>query len=315
MKYLNLLECPDCRTGSLILSGSTLVCIHCGNIFQTNDRRPILFEAKNDVFPKQHYVSIPRSVEKPKRLSALVPNPSTNIAYQDNLIRLMEHVLRTNKDSVPSVLVVGCGNQRIWLDKLLKQAGSIDVVYCDVDVHADTDIFCDAHTLPFKSNSFNAVINTAVLEHVMYPGRVASEMARLVKVNGFIYSEVPFMQQVHEGAYDFTRFTLSGHRLLFPQFQEIDSGLVAGPATALVWAIENFIVCFGGSNRTRLALRAISRLCFFWVKYFDYLLRYKEAALDGASCTFFFGQKTENFLLSPQDAINYYRGARAHYHL
>src|SRR5207237_664581 len=30
-----------------------------------------------------------------------------------------------------------------------------------------------------------------------------------------VLGDTPFMQQVHEGAYDFTRFALSGHRWLF----------------------------------------------------------------------------------------------------
>ena len=53
------------------------------------------------------------------------------------------------------------------------------------------------------------------------------------KDDGLVYADTPFMQQVHMGRYDFTRFTYLGHRRLFRKFEEIDSGAVSGPAMAL----------------------------------------------------------------------------------
>lgn len=44
----------------------------------------------------------------------------------------------------------------------------------------------------------------------MEPWVVAEEITRVLKEGDFVYSEVPFLQAVHEGAYDFTRFTLGG---------------------------------------------------------------------------------------------------------
>ncbi len=49
------------------------------------------------------------------------------------------------------------------------------------------------------------------------------EIHRVLKDDGIVYADTPFMQQVHEGAYDFTRFTLSGHRWLFKNFALLDS--------------------------------------------------------------------------------------------
>lgn len=68
-----------------------------------------------------------------------------------------------------------------------------------------------------------------MLEHVAYPEQVVREMSRVVKAGGLAYSEFPFMQQVHEGAYDFTRMSMSGHRLLFREFEEISSGSSCRP--------------------------------------------------------------------------------------
>ena len=111
---------------------------------------------------------------------------------------------------------------------------------CDIDKQADVDIFCDAHELSFKDEVFDGVISTAVLEHVLYPDKVIHEIHRVLKKDGFIYSEIPFLQSVHEGAYDFMRYTLSGHRRLLEYFKEIEVGMVAGPGTALVWSLVDF---------------------------------------------------------------------------
>jgi hypothetical protein len=157
------------------------------------------------------------------------------------------------------------------------------------------------------------VLACAVLEHVLYPERVAAELHRVLPDRGLIYSEIPFLQQVHEGAYDFTRYTLSGHRRLLNHFEELSSGVVAGPATTLAWALEHLAVCFAPRFLTA-AVRLAVRAAFFWLKYLDYLVGQSPAAADGASCTFFLGRK----LASPrpdQEIISAYVGLKALRHV
>ena len=178
-----------------------------------------------------------------------------------------------------------------------------------IDVSADVDVFCDGHDLPFVDGAFDAVVTTAVLEHVLYPERVAAEITRVLKEGGLLYSELPFMQQVHEGAYDFTRYTMSGHRRLFNHISEIDSGMVAGPGTALVWALENFMLAFVVRPPLRRVTKAISRLAFAWIKYFDLLLEGNPAAMDAASCTYLLGSKIEG-RIPDSDIISRYVGAK-----
>ncbi len=81
--------------------------------------------------------------------------------------------------------------------------------------------------------SFDGVICQAVLEHVLDPYRCVEEIHRVLRPNGLVYAETPFMQQVHGGTHDFTRFTHLGHRRLFRKFAEVDSGVVCGPGMAL----------------------------------------------------------------------------------
>ena len=121
-----------------------------------------------------------------------------------------------------------------------------------------------------------------------------------------VYADTPFMQQVHEGAYDFTRFTDSGHRYLFRDFERIDSGLVAGAGTALLWSIRYFVRALTRSPR----FGELVGLCFFWLEHLDPILDYRYS-LDAASSVFFVGRKAAA-PISPPEAVDYYRGGHRH---
>ncbi len=274
--------------------------------------RPVMVRNTNAVFRPEDYRerTTPKAKHGPN-LRDLLPTPSVNLSHQ----RIIERMTRAlDEQGQATVLVVGGGQQRAKLDPILTRQMKHRVVYIDIDTDADVDIFCDAHDLPFPNGRFDAVITTAVLEHVVDPNRVASEMARILRPGGLIYSELPFMQQVHEGAYDFTRFTLGGHRRLLNNFHEIDSGMTAGPATALVWAIENFLLSFSNKAAVRKATKIISRLVFWPIKYMDYWLKHEPAAMDAASCTYFYGARSDT-LVRDEDIIARYVGAKRMSHV
>lgn len=242
------------------------------------------------------------------RRRRLLPSASVNLARERMLDALADR-LRQHDGAPATVLVVGSGLQR---DALLHRLGGeryARVVCADIDVTADVDFYADAHELPCADGSIDVVITTAVLEHVLDPARVATEITRVLRVGGLLYSELPFMQQVHEGAYDFTRFTLSGHRRLFNRFREIEAGMVAGPGTTLLWSLEHFTTAFFAGRRTRLLVRAATRLLCFWVKLADHWLVRRPAAMDGASCTYLFAERMDG-TVGDGDIIERYIGGR-----
>ena len=290
-RWIDRLACPVCYAASLtrLENDSGLFCPACGASFPIIGGKPVLLRPNHALFdPKQYRNATGNSEAGRGWWKSIVPRPSENLA-RDRLLRDLAARIATIVK--PAVLVVGVGRQRDGLAECMAALKGVDLVCMDVDRNADVDCFCDAHDLPFKDAVFDAVITTAVLEHVMYPERAAAEIHRVLASEGLLYSELPFMQQVHEGAYDFTRYSLSGHRRLFNGFAEIDAGMVAGPGTALAWAIENFVLAFLHGRPARWAAKAAVRLVCFWLKYFDRLLVNKPQAMDGASCTYFFGRK------------------------
>ena len=302
------LRCARCQ-GELQVQTNTVACADCGEQYGFFRGVPVLIRGDNELFPPAAYSddettegSTGRNWNVTQRIKTWVPSRSVNLERRRTLQKISEE----DSSGSRSVLVVGSGGQA---DQLRAHfAGTrTDFLFCDVDRNADVDVFCDAHELPFANERFDGVITTAVLEHVMYPEKVASEIARVTRPDGFVYSEIPFLQGVHEGAYDFTRFTMSGHRNLLRAFREEQSGVVAGPGTALVWSLVAFAQALFRSQRLSQLAGLLTRSCLFWLKYFDYLTQDNPTALDSASCTYFYGRKSDR-LMSPEEIVGRYEG-------
>ncbi len=302
----SLLACPGYEE-ALSATEDHFSCEACGANYGLFRDRPVVLREENELFPASVYREDggDKSAAKPgmfHKLKRLVPGKSVNLARE-----MMFHRLATEHGTRGSViLVVGCGNQTEQLEAHFPGDGTT-FVFCDIDKRTDADVFCDSHELSFRNEVFDGVISTAVLEHVLYPDKVISEIHRVLKQDGFIYSEIPFLQSVHEGAYDFTRFTMSGHRRLMEFFDELKTGMVAGPGTALVWSIVDFFKALSPNRRVSSFLGLAARAGFFWLKYFDYLMKDNLVAMDAASCTYFYGTKI-NGRVQATDIIRQYKG-------
>ncbi|MDQ2732341.1 MAG: class I SAM-dependent methyltransferase [Armatimonadota bacterium] len=180
----------------------------------------------------------------------------------------------------------------------------IDVISFDIYASSSIQFIADAHQIPLADGSVDAVWIQAVLEHVLNPWAVVSEIHRVLKKDGIVYAETPFMQQVHEGAYDFTRFTESGYRWMFRRFSRIDSGAVAGPGTQLLWTIEHI----SRSLSRSITVGKLMKILFFWTAYLDQLCP-ADFSIDGSSGNFFLGRKAETEI-TPADIIQHYQGAQ-----
>jgi SAM-dependent methyltransferase len=301
-----LLRCPDCSASGLGFERDAVVCPGCGRRHPVVRGRPVLFRHDHPLFPPSAYVDTNGRAPGRSWIRRLIPAASLDLAPEMGGAVLGPELERF---SPARVLVIGSGAQRAQLRRALARWPRIEIVCCDVDVTADVDFFCDAHELPLVDRSVHGVVVTAVLEHVLDPQRVVAEIRRVLVDGGLVCSSIPFMQQVHEGRYDFTRFSLSGHRRLFRDFREVASGMVAGPGTALAWSLEHFAVSLLGRGPLRMPVKALARWLFFWIKYFDHLVRDRPEAMDAASSTYFVGRLDPAGGTSDREIIAAYRGA------
>ena len=226
-------------------------------------------------------------------------NSSVTIANCERFVKEVKHL-----SSNPRVLIVGSGTkgqgtESLWVDNQINLVG-IDIYFSET-----VDVICDAHYLPFGDKTFHGVWVQAVLEHVVEPNVVVAEIERVLVDSGLVYAETPFMQQVHEGAYDFTRFTVLGHRYLFRYFQAIDFGGNKGAEVVLAWAVKYFIWSVA---RSRLFARLSGVLVGFLLRPFASLTSQKSL-FDSSSGVFFLGRKgIEVPPLTHKNLVSLYRG-------
>lgn len=310
-----IFRCPSCHYGDLKNEDTAVKCPNCQIEFPIVKGAPVLINESNSLFKFDDYQNSSGSSDLSSSLKGRfgIPSLSVNLSYKKIIAQM---AIDLSEIENASVLVVGAGMQKQEIIELMTSHNTLKITATDIDISSDVDIFCDGHDLPFKEGTFHAVITTAVLEHVADPGRVLSEIYRVTVPSGLVYSEFPFMQQVHEGAYDFFRVTLTGHRLLMKNYVELSAGMVAGPATALAWALENFTLSFVARKSlfVRRVTKLLSRYCFFWLKYFDYILAKNSSNSDSASCTYFYGKKSDE-PVSLEDIVKVYSGAKGFQHL
>jgi SAM-dependent methyltransferase len=307
----SLLRCPGLHHEVTIdRAAAQVTCTleHCplaGRVFPIIDGQPILVDFPNSVLDEATTVDreapilVTRSSGWQHSLSLLVFGDKP--MARRNAARFLELV----KAGAPSpvVLVVGGGTIGDGAEALYHEPG-IRLIAFDIYRSEQTHFVADAHSIPLAEGSIDGVWIQAVLEHVLSPEKVVAEIYRVLRPGGLVYAETPFMQQVHEGPYDFTRFTQGGHRWLFRRFELIDSGVERGPFTVLLWSIR---YALGGLIRSRRIATLICTL-LFWVRYFDHLVPEPHAS-DGASDLYFMGRRAET-VLSPAEVIQAYAGAQ-----
>ena len=304
------LRCPVCRS-KLSLERDRCYCeaAACRREFAVKNGVPILIDPAFSVFggcsPQESNLSPAGSTLKAKRLAeSLLPTLGKNIGAKPAYDKFAEMLLAIS--TKPKVLVLGGATLGAGLDEILKHE-SIEFIESDVYLSPRTALVCDAHQIPFEEGTFDGVIAQAVLEHVADPAACVEEIHRALKPQGLVFSDTPFMQQVHAAGHDFSRFTHVGHRRLFRKFHEVASGVTCGPGMALAWAYQYFLLSFVQSTVARALAVAFARLTGFWLKYLDYYLIRKPGALDAASAYYFLGMKAR-LSISDREAIDQYRG-------
>ncbi len=309
-RSMELLRCPVCK-GHLAISGDRLNCATsgCARVFPIVNEIPVLINEDSSIFDVGAYTAEKDTFWKTNplrdRVLPYLPDLTKNVTATKNFARLRQRLIEENKNSL--VLIIGGSRVGEGILPILEDR-RFDCVESDISFGPRTNLISDGHDLPFADGVFDCVIVQAVLEHVVDPPRVADEIYRVLRPNGLVYADTPFMQQVHAGAYDFMRFSPLGHRRLFRRFEEIERGVTCGPAMALGHSIQYLLLSPFTNKSVRIAVKLACRFTLFWLKYFDYLLAPFPGAMDAASGSYFLGRRS-NEILSDRNLIKQYRGA------
>ncbi|MFN8177542.1 MAG: methyltransferase domain-containing protein [bacterium] len=301
------LRCPACRA-SVVVREDRVECAGGCPPFPVRNGVPVLVDERDCVLTHEEILRSANAFNRPRSRAEvwakrLVPSPSRNVTGARVRKRFMSLVGEGNRS--PAILRVGNGEDAVTFDDLPASR----VVSSDLFFYPGTNVVCDAHRIPFADETFDGVTGIAVLEHVADPARAVAEIHRVLRPRGVVLAETPFMQQVHGGAFDFTRFTDLGHRRLFRSFEEIERGACGGTGMSLAWAWHYFLLSLlGGRGKRRRPITAFAYLTSFWLRFFDRALIARRETLDGASGLYFLGRKGDR-TLSDRELIGEYRGA------
>jgi ubiquinone/menaquinone biosynthesis C-methylase UbiE/uncharacterized protein YbaR (Trm112 family) len=233
---VGLLRCPCCSgTDDLVLEGTSLSCPGCGRTFPVVEGVPILLCEDQDVtvMPADH-------VSNPIDESAL--------EWLDSL------------DGYSLNLGAGATVRR--------PARCVEVEY---SIFRNTTAVADAHHLPFKDNTFEAVVSYNTFEHLADPATAAREILRVLKPGGKLRLQTAFLQPLHEEPAHFYNATEYGVRQWFSGF-EIDRCFVPpemGPAHMLGWLSNHVLWHIGAEQGQRISGFASQISLRQWARFWD----------------------------------------------
>ena len=285
---LELLRCPSCGA-SVDRKDGLLRCAGCGAGYRTHRGIPVLLRPDHPDFHEDWLEPTHRPARNfVHRLLSIDLKHRSRSCIDEMIAQLTARVA-----GPPTILVIGGGEEGIGLGPALRQPG-VRWVETDIYVGSRTRLVADGHDLPFATASFDGVIIQSVLEHVRDPVRVAAEAMRALKPQGLLFSQAAFMQQVHEGRYDYFRFSPRAHRLLFAPLAVVRWGASLGPAVGFVWSLRYLLRALlaplpGG----RAAVFLLSRLLMLLAFPVDMLLARSRLAMEAASETYLLLRKTD----------------------
>jgi LSD1 subclass zinc finger protein len=291
-RFRSLLVCPFCR-GELAYpeAPSEIRCLACAGVFGFGDNgAPALIceggalegqGATNEGLNLTRRASAPPLVRWAKRF---LPRPEMVWVRPKDHAKVVAFIESIEKRG-GLILNLGGGNTDYGPNVL------------NVDLYPGkyVDLIASGTQLPFPDGAFDGVTTMAVLEHVPDFEAVRGELLRVTRPGGECFHAVPFIQPFHASPHDYRRFTLSGLECAFPGFTRVDSGVIAGPGSAIAWLLREYfsVLTSFGSVLLYNAGMWFWGWAFWILKFTDLFLADQRFATQLASGFYFRGKKTE----------------------
>ena len=134
---------------------------------------------------------------------------------------------------------LGCGEMpfKSWLLNYAEQYTGVDWGSSLHELKAD--ILADLNEpLPIQSEVADTVMSLSVMEHLREPQVFLNEAHRILKPDGSMVLQVPFMWWVHEAPYDFYRYTRYGLQYMFEKAGFTDITIYSQTGFWVMWTLK-----------------------------------------------------------------------------
>lgn len=231
---VDLLKCPKCHCSDFVTTIDSLTCKNCSAAYPMVQGVPVFIDDPHQV-----------KIMPPDHLSNAIPAET------------MHWLKNLNGYS----LNIGAGASQTKIPTCIE---------LEYSIFHTTDVVADSHHLPFKDNSFEAVIAFNVFEHLYEPSRAANEIFRVLKPGGKLILRTAFLQPLHEEPYHFYNATKYGVINWFSEF-EIENCHVSGnfnPVFTLAWLSCDLLYyieqVYGADIKQKVARSTLSEWGELW---------------------------------------------------
>jgi SAM-dependent methyltransferase len=295
----NKLACPVCHAPMRRDNNMILICTKCQQTFSYEKDIPVLLdEESQSELNQQVQIAENRRLHEQiatwpwiyKMLTRLrPPHPFLSINARQRRTQFSQLVEEIN-DS-PSVLDIGSGNTgKTNIIGLTRQVQN-GLIAMDMCYASSVDIIGDAHKIPFCDETIDGVLIQGVLEHVRNPKRIVDEINRILRPKGVVYVDVPFLQHYHQDPEDYRRYTITGLKQLFGNFNEVATGASVGSSSVLCEVLSEYPAIW---FRNPILYWGVKWL-FGWLvsplRYIDYFLINRPRVHSLAGAIYYMGRK------------------------
>lgn len=208
-----LLRCVKCNTGSLKISDSKaeLVCSVCNQIYPVQNDVPILFQPDEE--PEIFQSEIHKKQGTEFKYKEHYQQDALDFDYFQEREKGTEHSERRVREFIFSqaprnpnrILDVGCGNA--WVAELFcssaNEVVSMDISHTNVGKALEkfpyknhSGVVADVLNLPFRENSFDCIIASEIIEHVVHPNHFVENLIRILKPGGVLLVTTPYKEKL-----------------------------------------------------------------------------------------------------------------------
>lgn len=284
------IRCPTCLSETRLkyAHSKNIACKKCGVKYRVANGIPVLLSKESEVKIKKQlhskfgnkmrveYKDQTTFFGAVKKLFR-VPDLSYDLVDRKKLHGIVTH------DENPKFIILNIGGGPRREDG--------NVLNLNIGLFPNVEVVADAHNLPFKSNSLDGIMIIAALEHVESPREVVAEAYRVLKKNGYIYAETPFLQHFHGYPNHFQNFTLIGHDMLFKKFKKVESGPTTGPFSSVGILILNLFEDLIENKYLRKITMIFVAGLFYPFKFLDSLTKKNKNIYKLTNGNYYLGQK------------------------